>query len=246
MDSELVEVARTLIDARTDDANHTTGAAARTAGGRIVTGVNVFHFTGGPCAELVVIGSAAAEGAGNLVEIVAVGDGGRGILSPCGRCRQVLADYFPDIRVIVSTGREPCSVPVSGLLPWGNRWDPELGSIPVASSEEQPDTSSPGHVQSRDVYAPGVDQVLNAPVQPVCGSPYARVAGRPNTGPRRPGSTAARRPLRGAHGPKAGSQAKTNVIAVNIDHSFIGVVGPPCWRGAKRRFVGLGRHCLAG
>lgn len=132
MDSELIEVARALIDARTDDANHTTGAAARTASGRIITGVNVFHFTGGPCAELVVIGSAAAEGAGDLVEIVAVGDGGRGILSPCGRCRQVLGDYFPQIQVIVSTGQEPRSVPISELLPWGNRWDPELGTIPVA------------------------------------------------------------------------------------------------------------------
>jgi cytidine deaminase len=41
VDSELIEVARALIDARTDDANHTTGAAARTASGRIITGVNV-------------------------------------------------------------------------------------------------------------------------------------------------------------------------------------------------------------
>ena len=131
MDSELIEVARALIDARTDDANHTTGAAARTASGRIITGVNVFHFTGGPCAELVVIGSAAAQGAGDLVEIVAVGDGDRGILSPCGRCRQVLADYFPQILVIISTGQEPRSVRICDLLPWGNRWTPELGSIPV-------------------------------------------------------------------------------------------------------------------
>jgi hypothetical protein len=82
VDIELIEVARALIDARTDDANHTTGAAARTASGRIITGVNVFHFTGGPWAELVVIGSAAAEGAGDLVEIVAVGDGGRGSSRP--------------------------------------------------------------------------------------------------------------------------------------------------------------------
>jgi hypothetical protein len=47
-DGELIEVARALIDARTDDANHATGAAARTASGRIITGVNVFRFTGGP------------------------------------------------------------------------------------------------------------------------------------------------------------------------------------------------------
>lgn len=93
MDRELIDAATSLINARTDNANHTTAAAARTAAGQVVTGVNVFHFTGGPCAELVVIGRAVGEDAGALVEIVAVGDGGRGILSPCGRCRQVLWDY---------------------------------------------------------------------------------------------------------------------------------------------------------
>src|SRR5690242_2721178 len=41
---------------------HTVGAAARAADGRIFGGMNVFHFTGGPCAELVVIGIAAAQG----------------------------------------------------------------------------------------------------------------------------------------------------------------------------------------
>ena len=135
MDQELIEIATALVAARTDDANHTTAAAARTADGGVVTGMNVYHFTGGPCAELVVIGRAAAEGAGDLVEIVAVGDGDRGILSPCGRCRQVLSDYFPQLRVIVSTGGDTRSVPVGELLPWGNRWDPEVGSIPVAKPE---------------------------------------------------------------------------------------------------------------
>jgi cytidine deaminase len=87
VDSELVDEAAALIAARTDDAYHTTAAAARGRCGQIVTGVNVFHFTGGPCAELVVIGRAVAEGVGELKQIVAVGDRDRGILSPCGRCR---------------------------------------------------------------------------------------------------------------------------------------------------------------
>ena len=108
--------------------------AACAANGQIVIGVNVYHFTGGPCAELVVIGRAAAEGVGPLREIVAVGDGNRGILSPCGRCRQVLLDYFPEIQVIVLNGREPRVVTIAELMPWGNRWDPTLGVIPVSPS----------------------------------------------------------------------------------------------------------------
>jgi cytidine deaminase len=63
-------------------------SAARARDGRIVTGVNAYHFTGGPCAELVVLGAAAAEGAYDLETIVAVGDHDRGVVPPCGRCRQ--------------------------------------------------------------------------------------------------------------------------------------------------------------
>jgi cytidine deaminase len=135
VDRELIEIASALVEARTDGVNHTTAAAARTSKDHVVTALNVFHFTGGPCAELVVIGRAVAEDAGELVEIVAVGDGGRGILSPCGRCRQVLSDYFRGLRVIVSTGGEVKSVPIAGLFPWGNRWDPELGTIPLPAPE---------------------------------------------------------------------------------------------------------------
>jgi cytidine deaminase len=127
-DRELIEAAGHLISARTDDRYHTTAAAARASDGRIVTGVNVYHFTGGPCAELVVLGRAAAEGVDQLIEIVAVGDRDRGILAPCGRCRQVLLDLQPGIRVTVWTGSEARAVPIAELLPWSNRWDPESGS----------------------------------------------------------------------------------------------------------------------
>jgi cytidine deaminase len=60
---------------RPNGKNHTTAAAARSDDGRIVTGLNVYHFTGGPCAELVVIGTAASLGIQRLETITAVGDG---------------------------------------------------------------------------------------------------------------------------------------------------------------------------
>ena len=130
-DAALVAAAEEVVTRHSDDANHTTAAAARAADGSIVTGLNVYHFTGGPCAELVVIGTAAARGTPRLQAITAVGDGGRGVLSPCGRCRQVLLDYYPDLRVIVSTGTALRAVPVADLMPWGNRWDPETGTQPL-------------------------------------------------------------------------------------------------------------------
>lgn len=86
------------------------GAAALSADGHtIFTGINVTHFNGGPCAELVVLGQAAAGGCGvpgALTHMVAVRNDGRTVLSPCGRCRQVLMDLQPDIRVVVDTARK--------------------------------------------------------------------------------------------------------------------------------------------
>jgi cytidine deaminase len=98
------------------DPNHTVAAAAMDTAGRIFAGVNVYHFTGGPCAELVVLGLAASEGAGPLTTIVAVGDGGRGVIAPCGRCRQVLLDQHPDCLVIIPTDDGPDLRPIRKLL----------------------------------------------------------------------------------------------------------------------------------
>jgi len=123
-DVELVDQARRAIDANTDagpgeDGVHTMGAAVRASDGRVFVGVNLYHFTGGPCAELVALGAARASGAREITHIVAVGSHGRGVKAPCGRDRQVLADYHPQIRVIVPTPGGDISVRVTDLLPFG-------------------------------------------------------------------------------------------------------------------------------
>ncbi|MFE3634270.1 cytidine deaminase [Streptomyces cellostaticus] len=122
VDHELVRAAAHVAGTHCRGENHTMAAAARARDGRIVTAVNAYHFTGGPCAELVVIGAAAAQGAHELETIVAVGDRDRGVVPPCGRCRQVLLDYFPTLRVIVGSGDGIRAVPVSDLLPEGYVW----------------------------------------------------------------------------------------------------------------------------
>ena len=53
VDRELVEAAADVARSRCRGDNHTMAAAARARDGRIVTAVNAYHFTGGPCAELV-------------------------------------------------------------------------------------------------------------------------------------------------------------------------------------------------
>jgi cytidine deaminase len=68
-DRELIAAATRTIDAHADaDGVHTVGAAVRDAEGQVHVGVNLYHFTGGPCAELVALGSARASGARELTD----------------------------------------------------------------------------------------------------------------------------------------------------------------------------------
>lgn len=129
VDHELVQAAAEVARTRCLGDNHTVAAAGRARDGRIVTAVNAYHFTGGPCAELVLIGAAAAQGVYELDTIVAVGDRDRGVIPPCGRCRQALLDYFPGIGVIVGDGDRIRTAPVSALLPASYVWaDHQLDS----------------------------------------------------------------------------------------------------------------------
>lgn len=130
-DRELVQRATEIVDRCGDGRVHTVAAAARASDGRIVTGLNVYHFTGGPCAELVLLGNAAELGVERLEVIVAVADRTRGILSPCGRCRQVLFDYHAGIRVLIAVDGAVELVPIVELLPLGFRWTVESGSVPA-------------------------------------------------------------------------------------------------------------------
>lgn len=130
---ELVELARSTIDATTDagpdqDGVHTMGAAVRAADGQAFAGVNLHHFTGGPCAELVALGSARAGGAREITTIVAVGNHGRGPVGPCGRDRQVLFDHHPGVRVLLPTDQGVKSVSIADLMPLASRWTVEGGT----------------------------------------------------------------------------------------------------------------------
>ncbi|MEU4387509.1 ASCH domain-containing protein [Promicromonospora sp. NPDC023805] len=123
----LIAPEQRLLDAALDTASrlpvdgtylNTVASAVMDVHGDIYTGVNVYHFTGGPCAELVTLGVAVAAGAGPIALIVAAGDEDRGLMPPCGRCRQVLLDQQPDCRVIVPDGDDATSVPARELLPY--------------------------------------------------------------------------------------------------------------------------------
>lgn len=113
----MIAAAEALAEKLSGNPNHTVAAAVLDTTGRIHTAMNVYHFTGGPCAELVALGAAATAEAGPLVAIAAAGDRSRGLVPPCGRCRQVLLDLHPDILVAVPTPQGPRMRAIAKLLP---------------------------------------------------------------------------------------------------------------------------------
>jgi cytidine deaminase len=79
------------------------GAALRTRGGRVFTGVNIESaaYPTTMCAERVAVYKAVSEGEREFEMIAVVTDNGG---SPCGGCRQVLAEFGLDTLVLIANG----------------------------------------------------------------------------------------------------------------------------------------------
>lgn len=170
-ESRVLSEATRLAAGLAADPNHTVAAAVMDARGVVHSAVNVYHFTGGPCAELVALGVAAAAGAGPLMLIAAAGDGGRGAIPPCGRCRQVLLDLHPDVAVLVPGEDEPQVVPIRALLPEGNQHPDARPARLVRFADRYHDAVLAGRktmtIRHRDPVAPG-PAVLAFESEPGC------------------------------------------------------------------------------
>jgi len=77
------------------------GAAALGASGRVYSGVNVENSSYGlsVCAERVAILKAISEGEREIAALAVATENGA---TPCGACRQVLYEFGPTARVIIS------------------------------------------------------------------------------------------------------------------------------------------------
>jgi cytidine deaminase len=83
--------------------NYPVGAVVRTQTGRLYTGVNVENaaYPQTMCAERVAIFKAVSEGEKEFEIIAVVTDNGG---SPCGGCRQVMAEFGLDTLVLLADG----------------------------------------------------------------------------------------------------------------------------------------------
>src|SRR6478752_2478878 len=78
--------------------NFLVGAAILAADGRIYTGCNVENASYGLtiCAERAAVFNAVATGQRQFQQLAIATTGG---VSPCGACRQVLAEFSPELKV---------------------------------------------------------------------------------------------------------------------------------------------------
>ncbi|WP_059013054.1 cytidine deaminase [Streptomyces specialis] len=95
--------------------SYPVGAAALVDDGRTVTGCNVENasYGLGLCAECGLVSALHASGGGRLTHFTCC-DGRGGVITPCGRCRQLLMEHGgPTLLVDTADGIRP----LSDLLP---------------------------------------------------------------------------------------------------------------------------------
>jgi len=118
--SELLEEARAAVDAAyAPYSEYGVGAALRTADGTVYTGCNIenANFSNSLHAEEVALGTAVRDGHREF-DRVAVSSAERDGVTPCGMCRQSLAEFCDESFVVVCEGEDgPVEYELGELLP---------------------------------------------------------------------------------------------------------------------------------
>ena len=99
--------------------NFKVGAAVLTSGGEIYTGCNVENASYGLCicAERAAIFKAVSEGESELVAIAIIADTKEPV-SPCGACRQVMAEFGITKIIMCNLHDEQYIATLEELLPY--------------------------------------------------------------------------------------------------------------------------------
>ena len=130
-DRDLIKTALKTLEKNFDDGiyNHTVGCAIRCKNGKVYTGVNCDGIHGS-CAEYITMGIAISAGEREFDTIVAVHEKAPNcVFSPCGNCRQMMFEYFPDIMVILNDENgNLIKVKARDLLPFA--WQPVRDLLP--------------------------------------------------------------------------------------------------------------------
>jgi cytidine deaminase len=136
---QLVTAAYELIETRYVVERHQIGAALLDADGTVHLGLHLDAMVGRAaiCAEAGALSAARLATDAPLVAVAAVRypkpteTTGARIVPPCGLCRELLLDYAPDLRTVISQDGVGRAVPLAGLLPHkyvGTKWPAPAGA----------------------------------------------------------------------------------------------------------------------
>jgi len=116
---DLLEAARDAAEAAyVPYSGYRVGAAIETADGTVYTGCNVenANYSNSLHAEEAAIGSAVSDGHRSFARL-AVSSGKRDGVTPCGMCRQTLAEFCDDDFPVVTDGDDGAEYTLGELLP---------------------------------------------------------------------------------------------------------------------------------
>ena len=120
-DKDLLEIAKKAMrNAYAPYSNFKVGAALLCSDGTVFTGCNIENASYGAanCAERTAVFKAVSEGHRDFYAIAIVSSSGEETF-PCGICRQVLAEFAPNIRVILSNKENiPVSYKFQDIMPY--------------------------------------------------------------------------------------------------------------------------------
>lgn len=119
-DEQLVKVAALARQrAYAPYSKYKVGAALRTMRNKIYSGANVENASYGltVCAERCAVFAAVAAGETKDYDAIAVVIAGDALPSLCGACRQVLAEFSPNVRVILASESKRKVTTLGELLP---------------------------------------------------------------------------------------------------------------------------------
>lgn len=118
---KLIEIAKEASEkAYSPYSNYKVGASLLTKSGKIYTGCNIENASFGAtiCAERVAIFKAISEGEKDFEMIAIYINDEKHIPSPCGICRQVMMEFAPNLKLILSNGYDYEIYKLEELLPY--------------------------------------------------------------------------------------------------------------------------------
>lgn len=126
-DHNLIDLAKETITKHFSPKHHRLATCILTSSGKIIIGINVEGSFGcnDVCAEQIALGNVLSQGIIDITCIVTVKhpkaddlNQSLRVVSPCGKCRELILDYAPNACVIVNDDGELKKIQTKELLPY--------------------------------------------------------------------------------------------------------------------------------